>query len=34
MKSKVLTFMELDKLAENIARILKNGDTLALIGDL
>ena len=34
MKSKVLTFMELDRLAENIARILKKGDTLALIGDL
>ena len=34
MESKVLTFEELDKLAENIARILKRGDSLALIGDL
>ena len=34
MKSRVLTFEELDKLAENTARILKKGDSLALIGDL
>ena len=34
MKSKALTFEELDKFAENIAKILKSGDTLALIGDL
>ena len=34
MESKALTFEELDKLAENIARILKRGDSLALIGDL
>ena len=34
MKNKVLTFDELDKLAKNTAQILKNGDCLALIGDL
>ena len=34
MKSKILTFDELDKLAKDTARILKKGDSLALIGDL
>lgn len=34
MKSKILTFEQINKLAEKIAEILKNGGCLGLIGDL
>lgn len=34
MKSKILTFEQINKLAEKIAETLKNGGCLGLIGDL